>query len=275
MLGAYAAYDPNDPNFSVRFLFDWQRWDAYAFPIILAVLTWLGDILVIYRCFLIWQRNYYVIILPVILLLASIGTTSVNLWWFRHTSEIPWSIMKRLFNVTYPLNFVQNVLTTGFIAYRIYTQYRASKAAHDSISSKLNFIAIMRIIVESALIYTVQMLLLIILWYTGSPALVIVQHAIAPSIGIVFVLIAIRTHVAKTAMGIRGSRSGSFSIMPTWLSGDDRTNHRGGENTGRHVVPNFTSTSEDLQLEFINRPRKSIIEFAPPTSGVYDDYTKV
>ena len=90
--------------------------------------------------------------------------------------------------------------------------------------------------------------------------------------GIVFVLIAIRTHVAKTAMGIRGSRTGSFSIMPTWLSGDERTNHRGGE---RHVVHNLTTTSEDLQLEFINHPRKSIIEFAPPSSGVYDDHTKV
>ena len=47
MLGAYAAYDPNDPNFAIRFLFDWERWDAYAFPIILAVLTWVGDILVV------------------------------------------------------------------------------------------------------------------------------------------------------------------------------------------------------------------------------------
>jgi hypothetical protein len=91
--------------------------------------------------------------------------------------------MSRLFKLTYPLNFAQNVLTTSFIAYRIYTQYRVSRAANAGISNKLNFVAIMRIIVESALIYTVQVLLLIIFWYTGSPALVIVQHAITPSIG--------------------------------------------------------------------------------------------
>ncbi|KAJ2912445.1 hypothetical protein MD484_g7964, partial [Candolleomyces efflorescens] len=330
MLGAYAAYDPDDPNFAIRFLFDWERWDAYAFPIILGVLTWVGDILVIYRCFLIWQRNYYIVVLPVLLLLASIGTTSVNLWWFRHTTSIPWPVMSRLFKITYPLNFAQNVLTTGCIAYRIYMQYRVSKAAFavptgggganpsgginpsggaggstgvggregaregaregtpkrpGATNNKLNFIAVMRIIVESALIYTVQMFLLILFWYTGSPAVVIVQHAITPSIGIVFVLIAIRTHVAKTSMGIQGSRSGSFSIMPTWLSGDDRTiNNRGAIRTTQEGEEEEEGA---VQLEFVNHHhghryprtpsthhanRKSIIEFAPPTPGLYDDY---
>lgn len=42
MLTAYTASD--DP---VAFLRDLQNWDAFMFPVICAILTWLGDILVV------------------------------------------------------------------------------------------------------------------------------------------------------------------------------------------------------------------------------------
>ncbi|KAF6755711.1 hypothetical protein DFP72DRAFT_811373, partial [Ephemerocybe angulata] len=258
----------------VTFLRDLKKWDAYGHPIICAILTWIGDCLVIYRCFLIWKRNYYVIALPVLLLLTSIGVCSINLYWFRHPTSLPWSIMEPLFTLTFPLNFIQNVLTTGCIAYKIYMQHRLSRSTGISLTVGLNLITILRVIVESALIYTIETFLLIILYFTRHPAEVIVEHAMVPSLGIVFVLIAVRAHVAKKSLSAYNTQT-SGSIVPTWLSGDEdgtdgrrdaghiRSNQR---RSGVMPVINVTTTTEQHRMDVLHSPRGSgkyptIVEF--------------
>ncbi|KAF5334016.1 hypothetical protein D9611_014882 [Ephemerocybe angulata] len=167
MLTAYASYDPNSPNHAVSFLLNLKNWDAYAFPIIMGCLTWIGDILV------------------------STGATSVNYYWFHHEDSIPVNVMTRMFRIIYPLNLAQNILTTSFIGFRLYKQYKvASKTGFDPNPGR-NFILITRIIVESALIYTTQMLILTVLCFIDHPSIVIIQHALAPSI-------AIRAHAAAS-----------------------------------------------------------------------------
>ncbi|TEB27531.1 hypothetical protein FA13DRAFT_1691267 [Coprinellus micaceus] len=240
MLTAYTASD--DP---VAFLHDLQNWDAFMFPVVCAILTWIGDVLVIYRCFLVWQRNWWIIAMPILLLLASIGTTSVNLFWFGHQTSIPWSVMEPLFRITFPLNLVQNVLTTSFIAYKIFCQHRLSQRTGLLLSAGLNLMTILRIIAESALLYTAVMFTCTVLYYTKHPSQVIVQHMIPPVTGIVFALIAVRTHVARgtTVTGpSRGTTSGSDSVVPNWLTGEDECTRRGS--TRKLSIPIVTTTTE-------------------------------
>lgn len=250
LLTAYASYDPGAPFKAVFFLFDFHNWDAFAHPIMLATLTWLGDILVIYRCFLIWHRNYWVIILPILLLLTSVGTTFVHWVWFKNPLAVPWPVMQHLLDLTYPLNLVQNVGTTSLIGFKLYMQYRRSARSGLDPNRGLGFIAVMRIIVESALIYTTVMLLMTILYYVNHPSLVIVQHVLAPCIGIVFVLIAIRAHVSK---GSPSSQAGSHTInaiVPTWLT--SRDNGSGVDPTTRSARMRFaTSTVEAHRLDVL------------------------
>lgn len=200
----------------VLFLRDWANWDAYSFPIILALLTWTGDILVMYRCWIVWQRSYRVVVLPFVLLLISLVTTTMNVHWFRNKTSIPWSIMFHSFRMTFPLNFSQSTLTTGLIAYRIWKQHRMSQQAGVHASASLDLFTVMRIIIESALIYTLQQFMMIILYFTGHPSIVIVQHASVPSTGIVFVLIAIRTHAA-TQSRVLFTSNFRESVLPAWM----------------------------------------------------------
>lgn len=51
------------------------------------------------------------------------------------------------------------------------------------LSSNNDLLTIVRIIVESAAIYTIETTVMIILFYKEHPGLVIVQHLLAPSIG--------------------------------------------------------------------------------------------
>lgn len=84
----------------------------------------------------------------------------------------------------YPLVVAQNILTTGLIGFKIWQQHRLS-AAYGIVdrNSPLSLIRILRIIVESALIYTVQIIVYMILFYIQSPWGVVVQNMIVPSLG--------------------------------------------------------------------------------------------
>ncbi|KAF9004534.1 hypothetical protein BDQ17DRAFT_1304591 [Cyathus striatus] len=204
------------------YLMDFQQWDTLAHNVMIAVMTWLGDALVIYRCFIIWDNNYYVIVLPVILLLLSIATNATLFQWYTHpgaattSQEIPW------LNTIYPFAFVQNVMTTGMIALKIWRQHRASNAfGVVDITSRLSLINIMRVVVESAMIYTVQLLILIILYPLHHNAQFIVQSAVVPSIGIVFVLIAVRVHFMKSRTLFGDT---VMAVLPTWLEQESGTN---------------------------------------------------
>jgi len=80
----------------------------------------------------------------------------------------------------YALAFVQNTMTTGLIAYRIWQQDRRSQGL---VSSSLSLIVLIRIIVESALVYVLNLLLLIILYALNSNGQFLAEEAIVPVCG--------------------------------------------------------------------------------------------
>jgi len=75
--------------------------------------------------------------------------------------------------------------------------------------------------IESAMVYTIQLCILIVLYFINNTFQYVVQAAIVPSIGIVFVLIALRVHRAKQQDADIGS---SLGVIPTaWLTDRDST----------------------------------------------------
>ncbi|RXW19539.1 hypothetical protein EST38_g6314 [Candolleomyces aberdarensis] len=171
------------PPYPIFYIFDFNRWDNFSHLVILALMTWVADGLVIYRCFLIWRRNYWIIILPTLLVLISMAMTFVNWRWFKHPEDFDPNVIKHIFNMVFPLNLAQNVITTSLIAAKIYMQHRASQRSGLQLSSAINLITIIRIIVESAMIYTVLTIIIIILLFTVNPAVAIPQQCLAPVIG--------------------------------------------------------------------------------------------
>ncbi|TFK20023.1 hypothetical protein FA15DRAFT_722304 [Coprinopsis marcescibilis] len=237
--------------YPVLYLRDNDNWDAFAFPVILALVIWIADLLVIYRCWLIWQKSYRVVALPMFLLVASVAIHSVNLSWFRNPNrdEIPVNsgYMLHTFRATFPLQFVQNLLTTGLISWRLWIQHRRSQRAGVMFTGGVSLLTIVRIVVESALIYTLEMLVMMVLFFIGHPAQIIFQHALVPTTGLVFLLIAIRVHSARE--GVNRDEPDSLSIIPSWIrgggGGEAATVHR----LGHGNMPMITTVTEEHRLE--------------------------
>lgn len=87
-------------------------------------------------------------------------------------------------NAIYPLSLAQNVMTTGLITLKIWNQHRNSAASGViDRSSRLSLLKIVRIIIESAMIYTGQLFVLVILYFANNTFQYVVQNAIVPSLG--------------------------------------------------------------------------------------------
>ena len=56
--------------------------------ILISVTDFLGQLILIYRCWLLWSRNYWVIILPSLLSIASIGEVLMTIAasWYSPTT---------------------------------------------------------------------------------------------------------------------------------------------------------------------------------------------
>ncbi|KAF5321523.1 hypothetical protein D9619_000320 [Psilocybe cf. subviscida] len=211
-----------DINSAILYLQDPNNWEFLGLTILLCIQTWLGDALVIYRCYFVWDNNLWLIAVPGCLLLGCIGINIFVFYWTRNPSIIALASGRKLLESIYPLIFVQNFMTTSLIVVKIFLQHRASKRAGlVDVGSKLSLIHIIRIVIESAGIYTIQSFVLNILFFRNDNFQQAVQHTIVPSIGITFVLIALRieasrNHNAKSDLGIRSS------MIPQWLRESDR-----------------------------------------------------
>lgn len=80
-------------------------------------------------------------------------------------------------------------MTTGLIAWRIWRQDRASTAmGARSLNSRTSLIPIVRIIVESAAIYVLELVVLIVLYVLKHNGQFIVQEAVVPTVGPCFII---------------------------------------------------------------------------------------
>ncbi|PPQ65508.1 hypothetical protein CVT24_010804 [Panaeolus cyanescens] len=216
-------------------LLDATRWDTTTHMALAATMTWLGDILVIYRTYIVWERNLWIIALPVLIDIANMVVNSMTMYWFTHPNLVPRSVLYSWYLPVYPLIFAQNVLTTGLLAYKIWSQHRESVAHGVAPSSDgLTLAYVARIIIESAIVYTLELLVTIVLITIRHPAAGMVIVCMVPSIGIVFVLLAIRVYFGGKPMD--GGKDKFASHLPSWLG---------------------TSDSDDDDMEF-NRPPSTV-----------------
>ncbi|KAH6874480.1 hypothetical protein BKA70DRAFT_1480184 [Coprinopsis sp. MPI-PUGE-AT-0042] len=194
---------------------DMGYWATNTEPYLGAATYMTGDILMIYRCFLLWQRNYWVVLVPVVL---SALSTSLHIATLLFAHSVPASVVLVR---NYPMIIVpaicyvlQTALTTSLIVYKIYSQFRQTRdIAFISIYTPA-VLPIMRIIVESAVVYSTGMLALVVVTGLDHPARSMIHSWMIPITGTVFVLMALRTHAVQEEANYAPATA---SLMPTWL----------------------------------------------------------
>ncbi|THH32191.1 hypothetical protein EUX98_g1986 [Antrodiella citrinella] len=164
------------------------------------VQTLILDAVVIYRARVVW-KNWWVLLIPIFgwcLLLASIAGLNYSLAAAApNTDSVFDPHTKGWIILVYATTLATNVLATALLAYRI---WRVNRRAAEFVSSD-RLAIILRVVIESGIIYSVTIFIALCLFITGSRAVYVMVDLISPIISIVFNLIVVRVGFA-TKVGL-------------------------------------------------------------------------
>ncbi|KAG2745487.1 hypothetical protein P692DRAFT_20955139 [Suillus brevipes Sb2] len=166
--------------------------------LMISVVDIIGDLLLLYRCWLVWGKNYYVIILPLLTALAGFGcilpipslVLSIN-----PTSPVPPTEIVPLTTAGYALPLCTNIMVTGLIAGRLWYLSRIPIIDEHGKPVVLKIAAggrPMMLIIESGALYMVTQLIFVVLVAIRNPAEAVLSLAGTQIYGIVSTLIIIR-----------------------------------------------------------------------------------
>ncbi|KAH6871378.1 hypothetical protein BKA70DRAFT_1451219 [Coprinopsis sp. MPI-PUGE-AT-0042] len=241
---AFASW--SDTQQPVLNLYDMTRWENLSRVAIEAIVLWIGDALAIYRCFLVWKRSYWAIALPLLLFIWSVATHMMGLWMVGQQQQIQFFgvAASPILSMVFPLCLVQNILTTFLVIFKIWSQHTQAKSVGLVSLNSPQLVTFIRIIIESAAIYTAALLVLVILRAIDHPGRFFVHTTMPPLTGIMFVLLTVRTHIMREEAK---DTVVSASLLPSWLFRGPhelsrcptRNSERPGSNTAPVLIEGF------------------------------------
>jgi len=155
-----------------------------------------GDLILISRCFIVYNRGWLIIAFPIIMWTGTLVSGCAVVYISSHLGASPNLTEKHLvpfLTSLLVLTMAQTFVTTTLIAYRILsTDRRMSQFRSNPRQSRLK--PVVTLIIESGAIYTVTMFICLIVYLCSSNAQYPVSDASIMIIGIVFNMIIVRVH---------------------------------------------------------------------------------
>jgi len=173
----------------------------------------LADALMVYRTWVIWNHNIYIIVIPSLTFVVTVisGVYFVNL---QHHTSVQTSVFATTitqWTITFLLcSFFTTVYATGVIVFKLWRNQIAMQNCGVSTNSSV-FNRITKIIVESAALYSMNHLLYVILYEVQDQVEITTAYLEANMATISCSLILIRSEVAFT----HDSNSKAVSSLPT------------------------------------------------------------
>ncbi|TFK67190.1 hypothetical protein BDN72DRAFT_843363 [Pluteus cervinus] len=186
-----------------------KRWEHITYFAVHSIMSWIGQALLIYRCFLIYGSNWLIVTPSIILWLFTVGVSLFcNYLW--NVPNIA-SNYSNLLNSLIPLTLAQHVMTPVLTVFRLLRQHHESRVSglQDS-NSRINLRTVSMVILESTMIYVVLLITTVILQIMGSENRQIPTYMSPPTLGVCFSLITIRLH--NLSLGETREKSIIFTI---------------------------------------------------------------
>ncbi|KAJ7796587.1 hypothetical protein B0H14DRAFT_2914049 [Mycena olivaceomarginata] len=156
-------------------------------------LTPIADAFMIFRTFLIWNRNWLIVIPPTVLCFANLGSSiwaSIALAKFEMEDSVWGNRALKSMNLFLSLTLCTNIICTGLIAFRILRIHH--QIGWVSGSGPTYTMRVVSAIVESAALYTLLLLGALISNSVNSYTNFILFNCTPPTIGLIFSYIIIR-----------------------------------------------------------------------------------
>ncbi|KAF5327360.1 hypothetical protein D9619_004994 [Psilocybe cf. subviscida] len=150
----------------------------------------IGDSFVSYRCWVVWGRRIWIVILPVLLSLGSAVSGTYVMWVFAHHPSTTVKEQKSWVAAIFTLSLCANAVATSLLAFRIWQVDRRTRAVLGTSTSSL--MPIVKILVESGAINAAYLFIYNVTLLSGSQALEFMAQVATPISGIIFSIVIIR-----------------------------------------------------------------------------------
>ncbi|KAH7906431.1 hypothetical protein BJ138DRAFT_635681 [Hygrophoropsis aurantiaca] len=161
--------------------------------------TLLGDGVVIYRCYVVWQ-SFWVILLP-LMLWCSVATAAVGSVYSVsqatvNSGNIFFKETGQWITAFFAFTLTTNLLGSGLLAYRIWTINRNTGTLRSTRSTTM---PIVRVLMDAAILYSVTLFTALVCFVCGNNGQYVVLDMITPIISIAFYMVLIRVGISKNA----------------------------------------------------------------------------
>ncbi|KAK7039156.1 hypothetical protein VNI00_010060 [Paramarasmius palmivorus] len=190
---AFIHHDPRSAR--LAYLQDVTQPLFTAKHMILIVSLLIGDSFVNFRCWVVWGKNIWIVIVPTAISFLSFGSGCYLMWAYSNLpnqtvlTETTW--LKMLF----ALSLVANAIATSLLAYRIWSVNRRMKDMVDDSTSTLT--PVVRIILESGMLNAAYLFAYVMAIAFGSQGLELISEMATPLTGIIFSIVILRVAHAR------------------------------------------------------------------------------
>ncbi|KAG8896231.1 hypothetical protein FRB99_008992 [Tulasnella sp. 403] len=185
---------------------------------IYGVVLLIGDGLLIYRCWIIWAKNYWVIVAPSVLLVG----TAITGWYLVYDlsqlqpgSTVFVGQVKVMTPLTFSLSLVTNLLTTSLMIWRITIFSRLSQRSGQSVGTAYR--RTLAVVVESGALVPVFLVLSLAFYIAGMEEQTLLTGPMSQVIGIIPTMTLLQVRLGYSQYESRHTR-GSMNAAT-----DDRT----------------------------------------------------
>ncbi|KAG2029202.1 hypothetical protein BDR03DRAFT_1018752 [Suillus americanus] len=172
--------------------------------VIFTLQTLLGDGVMIYRCFIVWQ-TVWVIIAPSILWCSVTVAGLYSVYAFSQAAQSASNTETLFFEAThqwisafYALTLATNLLSSGFLAFRIWKTERNVSTVR---AMKVTTTSILRVVIDAAILYSIALLCALISSVCSNNGAFVMIGILTPIISIVFYMVIIRIAMGRNTDG--------------------------------------------------------------------------
>ncbi|KAG9313806.1 hypothetical protein JVU11DRAFT_6167 [Chiua virens] len=204
------------PTGPTGYFADVSQWTFIAKNYIYTVQTLIGDGVMLYRCYAVWQSKL-IMILPGLLwcAVAVTGTGAPYTASHANQSEVFGGSLSQWITGFYASTFSTNLVATILLAYRIWYVDRRAAKLHGHHKSQLR--PILHVIIDAGAIYSFTLMTALMCFVNQSNGQYVVLDMVTPIISITFYMVIIRVGLANLA-NQQTNRFSGFSLPMAWAS---------------------------------------------------------
>jgi len=184
----------DDTGGPLAYFEDLASWKEVARTAIILCYAVLADVILIYRCWVVWGRRLVIVAIPLLILVAGISMDILMVVTMASLSSgtVFFNVLKARITSALTIILFQNILVTSLIVYRI---WRVDKTTVRAAVGNLQ--PIVRVVVESGVVFVATIFIFLMTYVTDSNSQYIMVDSINPMIGIAFSLLTIRVSQAS------------------------------------------------------------------------------